>query len=244
MACGKAGQLALYAALGGCVDGGAQGVSAGALQKFGAQVGRHKGHVLRAVHAQGRGFFFAKPRFIEPVHGQAESLVVAGRPAAGGVLRHKHEGGALRRGQLGCGFVKIAHGCRAQPLHIAAVRGKVEVGLKNFLLAVVPFQLQGQQHLAQLGPHLACFKPCRKPRHLHGDGRAAHTAAPGDNAGSSAKQRKGIDAGVIPEKSVFVAQHGIHRSGGNIGQTGADAVFLIGRKTHAHDAAAFVEHHA
>ena len=49
---------------------------------------------------------------------------------------------------------------------------------------------------------------------------------------------------MIPEKSVFVAQHGIHRSGGNIGQTGVDAVFLIGRKAHAHDAAAFVEHHA
>ena len=79
---------------------------------------------------------------------------------------------------------------------------------------------------------------------LHGDGRTAHTAPPGDNTGSGAEQRKGIDAGVVPEKSVFVAQYGIYRSRGNIGQTGVDAVFLIGREAHAHDAAAFVEHRA
>ena len=53
--------------------------------------------------------------------------------------------------------MKITHGCRAQSLHIAAVGGKVEVSLKDIFLAVVPLQLQSQQHLAQLGPQLARF---------------------------------------------------------------------------------------
>ena len=240
----KAGELALYAALGRGVQRCAQYVCAGALQQFGAEMRRDKGHVLRAVNAQGSGFLFVEPRFVEPAHGLAEGLVVAGRSAAGGVLRHQHESGAFRRGKLGSCFVKIAHRRRAQTLHIAAVRCKVEVGLEDFFLAEVPFQLQGQQHLPQLCPHFPGFQPVCQAGHLHGDGGAAHAAASRYYACGSAEERKGIDAGVIPEKSVLVAKNGVHGSRGNIRQPCADAVFLIGGKADPHDAAAFVQHHA
>ena len=239
----KAGELALYAALGRGVQRCAQYVCAGALQQFSAEMRRDKGHVLRAVYAQRSGFLFAEPRFVEPVHGLAECLVVAGRPAAGGVLRHQHEGGAFRRGKLSGCFVKVAHRCRTQTFHVAAVGCKVEVGLEDFFLAVVPFQLQSQQHLPQLCPHFSGFQPVCQAGHLHGDGGAAHAAAPRYYAGGGAEERKGIDAGVVPEEPVLVAKNGIHGSRGNIRQPCADAVFLIGGKADPHDAAAFVQHH-
>ena len=159
-------------------------------------------------------------------------------------MRHQHEGGAFRRGKLGGSFVKIAHRRRAQTLHIAAVWRKVEIGLEDFFLAVVPFQLQGQQHLPQLGPHFAGFQPVCQPGHLHGDGGAAHAAASRHDACGGAEERKGIDAGMMPEEPVFVAQNCIHCSRGDVRQPCADAVFLIGAKADPHDAAAFVQHHA
>jgi len=59
------------------------------------------------------------------------------------VLRHNRQGQSLTRGQARGAFPKIDPRRRSRAFDIAAVRGKVQIGLQQFILAVMAFQLRG-----------------------------------------------------------------------------------------------------
>ena len=152
--------MPFYLFLAGRVYGCAQQVVAlWQLQKLRTQMRCGKRQIPHPEHAQRSVFFAPMPCGLQPVQRCGEMWIILRRAPLNGILRHQHKGHALPWRQFLWRLVKIDKGSRAETFNIAAIGCKVEIGLKDFLLAELPVQLHSQEYLAQLGTDFSCFQP-------------------------------------------------------------------------------------
>src|ERR1700730_18096687 len=84
----------------------------------------------------------------------------------------------------------------------------IRVKLKNLLLAELPFQLFGDQHLRELSPHGFLGSEKEPARKLHGNRRSALVMSPANHIDPGRlRHAKEIHSAVLKEPSVFDGEH-------------------------------------
>jgi len=169
--------------------------------------------------------------------GAAHGMVAVGRARDGG------QQGGLGQGQCGGGLAEIEPAGRANPHHVAAERGQIDVELKDLLLGVAALQLEGPETLDELGRHGAGLG-LGQTRHLHGDGGAAAHHAPCPQVGQGRLQDgQGVHAGMNKEAAVFACDHGVQEHRGHLGKGHGEAPGLVRGQEEADGRVAVVQNH-
>ena len=140
---------------------------------------------------------------------EGDSRRAVGAARLGG-LRQRHEKRGLREGQALRLAPEIGEARRPRALKIAAIGRKCEIEPKDLVLREAPLELNGPHHLPELRPHAALVPGLKKPRHLHGERRAAgdHLPLP-EELRRGAQKRQGINATMPLEPRVLVGlEHG------------------------------------
>ena len=134
---------------------------------------------------------------------------VAVGPALFRQLRQGDEQGGFRNGEPLRLLAEIGQRGGAHAFEIAAIGRQRQVAFEDLALGQPPLDLDGAQHLLDLGAEAAAFARFDQPGELHRQRRAAgdDMAAGGELAGG-AGQRQHVDAFMVPEALVLIGdQH-------------------------------------
>ncbi len=206
-------------------------------------------HLLRQCQRRALSFgqrIARRPLICESLTGRLQRLVVGvGGMTLTRMLWHHGKRECLGHTELRGSLVEIDARRGTDALHVAAVRGQVQISLEYLVLAVMPLDPQRETHLAHFAGHRACIELVAQACQLHRDGRGAHGSLARYVGGPCrAHQGNRIDPDMTPKVSIFIQQGRIGDGRSNVLQRHIQPVALVGGERQAQQRTVAIKHGA